>query len=232
MVWTDYEYGRYVEVANGLGVRPLDLLPVLYSESGLKPWAIAYVDGKPYALGLNQITPPAAPAAGLTRDQWAALPSMSITEQLPIVMRSLRASFAASGGRKMVDAGMIYASNFAPARLAANGGKSSSVMYRDPEAGYRGNKQLDFDKKGYITVGDLRRRLRSVLNDAGYRAHEARLRALYPGLDGPVIEAPENRSVSLRTILIPVSGVIVAVLGMVAMVGRFSPRAERRKKSA
>ena len=191
-LWRDSEYHAFVAMARRLGVRPLDLLVVLAAESGLKPWAIARVNGEPYALGLNQITPPAARAIKLSEEQWAEIPELSVLEQLPIVERSLAASFR-FGVTAPRDAGEIYQANFAPATLK-KGTHDSLVLYASPSGGYKGNQPLDEENKGSITVGDMRRRLRKVSGYTPFRDHLSRMRALglVGATEGPVIQGPNE----------------------------------------
>lgn len=190
MAWSDNDYRALTAAAAQVGTRPLDLLVVLASESGLKPDAVAIVDGAPYALGLNQITPPNAKAMGIYPTPWESIPKMGVGEQIPYVVKSL---LAATGGRKRsyYDAGELYQSNFAPATLA-KGTTDGTVLFASPSGGYKNNKALDYRNRGKIVVGDLRWRLRLVAEQPWFRAHVERMRTL--GLvapnASPVIRGP------------------------------------------
>jgi len=193
MIWTDSEYRALAAAAGQIVARPLDLLVVLASESGLRPNAVAIVKGEPYALGLNQITPPNAKGMGIYPSPWDSIPSMGVSEQMQYVVGSFR---AAAGKRVYHDAGHLYQANFAPASLA-RGTADSLVLYSEPSAGYLGNKGLDRDNNGTITVGDLRKRLRDVAIQPWFREHVHRMRALglvssgaEPKISGPLSWVP------------------------------------------
>lgn len=181
--WSDEDYRALVKAARDLNARPLDLLAVLHSESGLNPSAIAYVDGKAYARGLNQITPPNAKAMGISTSEWESISRMTPAENLPYVVRSFR---AAVGERSYKDVGELYQVNFAPATLKG-GSEDERVLYRAPSSGYRANSALDVGGKGTITVGDLRRRVARDANYIRFVNAANRLKEMHPGLEGPVL---------------------------------------------
>ena len=175
----------------------MDLLLVLTAESGLNPQAIAKVDGKPYARGLNQITPVNANGMKLSTEEWESISDMTPRENLPYVVKSLR---SAVGSVRFDDAGMLYQVNFAPATLK-KGSADGLVLYSMPSGGYMNNRVFDKTNKGYITVGDLRKQLELVSQGPTFRTHAARLAAVYPGLDGPVIGLePEGNTALFWTI--------------------------------
>lgn len=213
--WTDADYHALVKAAHELGARPLDLLAVLHSESALNPGAIAYVGGKPYARGLNQITPPNAKAMGLSTAEWEAISTMTAAENLPLVVRSFR---AAVGDRVYKDAGELYLVNFAPAKLAV-GTTDDVVLYSAPSSAYGANGPLDVEGKGTITVGDLRKRVERDANYVAYQRAAARLRELYPGLEEPVFSQPglvASAGIALEDLLWFFGGSILAGLGVYA----------------
>jgi len=180
--WTDEDIHALVRAAKELNARPMDLLAVLNSESALHPGSIAYYKGAPYARGLNQITPPNAGAMRLSNAEWESLTTMTPAQNLPYVVRSFR---KAVGDRVYKDVGELYLVNFAPARLPM-GTSDDVVLYSAPSNAYEANKPLDFDRKGYITVGDMRQR---VLRDSAYYPFQhasGRLRALYPDVEEAV----------------------------------------------
>ena len=180
--WTDEDYHALVKAAKELNARPLDLLAVLHSESGLDPTSIAYVKGEPWARGLNQITPTNAKPMKISTSEWESISSMTPAQNLPYVVRSFR---AAVGDRVYKDVGELYQVNFAPATLKG-GSEDDRVLYSAPSSGYRENKPLDVDGKGFITVGDLRKRVQRDANYIRFVNAANRLKELYPGLEGPV----------------------------------------------
>lgn len=191
--WTDDDYRALVQAAAQLNARPMDLLLVLTAESGLNPQAIAKVDGKPYARGLNQITPVNANGMKLSTEEWESISDMTPRENLPYVVRSLR---SAVGTVKFTDTGMLYQVNFAPASLK-KGSADGLVLYSMPGSGYMNNRVFDKANKGYITVGDLRKQLELVSQGSTFRTHAARLAAVVPGLEGPVIGLASETSNAL-----------------------------------
>lgn len=183
--WNENDYRSLIRAAAEIGARPLDLLLVLFSESRLNPAAVAIVKGEPYARGLNQIIHPTAKAMKLSDDEWTALSRMSPAEQLPYVVRCIRMMPKADG---FFDAGELYQQNFAPASLA-KGTKDSLVLYSGGSA-YENNKTFDTGGKGYITVGDLRRHLQKLADYAEFKAHVAKMKAIDPTLEGPIVRGP------------------------------------------
>jgi hypothetical protein len=177
--WTDADFAQLYAVAKRLRMNPADLLLVLASESGLRPWAAYRVDedgkattdksGYPYAAGLNQITRAANDALGLTEEQRATIPTWSVSRQIPLIERLFNAIGWTRAGKAYGHAGVVYAANFAPARMSADLG---AVLYREGVDGkaYSRNSGFDREKKGYITVGDLVKHLRGVANQLTYRA--------------------------------------------------------------
>lgn len=207
--WSESDYRALIRAAAEIGARPLDLLLVLYSESGLNPNAIAYVNGAPYARGLNQITPPNAAAMGLSDEQWERLSGgMSPAEQLPYVVRSIKSAYKTNGFH---DAGELYQLNFAPASL--NKGTADSLVLYSGGSAYANNKVFDVGRKGYITVGDLREHLRKIATYGDFQKHAARLKALDPSLEGPIVSGP----VSVKRWVLAIVG--AAAAGAAAVFG-------------
>lgn len=192
-IWNDDDYRALVQAAAQVNARPMDLLLVLTAESGLNPQAIAKVDGKPYARGLNQITPVNANGMKLSTEEWESISDMTPRENLPYVVKSLR---SAVGSIQFRDAGMLYQVNFAPATLK-KGSADDLVLYAMPSGGYMNNRVFDKTNKGYITVGDLRKHLEMVSQGSTFRTHAARLAAVVPGLEGPVIGLEEGGNTAL-----------------------------------
>lgn len=187
--WGERDYRELIRAAAQVGARPLDLLLVLFSESRLNPSAIAYVKGAPYARGLNQITAPNAKAMKLSDEEWASLSSgMSPAEQMPYVVRSIKAASFGKKAEGFYDAGELYQLNFAPASLS-KGTADSLVLYSGGSA-VENNKAFDPTGRGYITVGDLRRHLQKIADYGEFKTHVAKMKALDPTLEGPEIGGP------------------------------------------
>lgn len=218
--WTDDDRRALIAAARDLNMRPLDLLAVLHSESGLNPWAVALVNGSPAARGLNQITKIVAysPKLNLSEAEWEAITSMTAKENLPYVVKSF---LSALGSRTYADAGEIYATNFAPAILKSRGGGNDVVLYRAPGRSYTENKNFDTDNKGYITIGDLRRRLYRDTKRSRYLEEAQKLKALDPSIPELVIESSALSGVSQEATKFPWVWAGVTTLAVVAMCGAY-----------
>lgn len=168
--WTEADYRALIQAANEIGANDVYELAVpLYGESNMEPSAYYHTPSDPQAIGLNQITPVAAKAMGITPTEWMSLLAMTPVEQLPYVVRSLRAGV---GARKLPTATEIYIANFAPGYIGC-ATDPSCVLYSKEKspAAYEGNKGLDVDKKGTITVSDIQRYIARIRNTIGYKAH-------------------------------------------------------------
>jgi hypothetical protein len=162
--WTAEDYRALYALANRLGINPADLLVVLTSESNLRPDA----NNADIAKGLNQIIRKSAEAACLTLDQWDQFQTWSVAEQLPHVECFLRTSIP-DRFRPIPSAQVLYAFNFAPGRVMARGFGSNVVLYDTADGlSYTENIQLDTERKGSITIGDMGNHLRSVIKQARF----------------------------------------------------------------
>lgn len=169
--WTDEDFVELEAIANRLGMNPADLLLVLTSESGLKPYAHNDSPSQNFAVGLNQITAGANLMDEATR---LSMLGWTVAQQLPWVEKTFQKN-PYSG--PWSSAGVIYASNFLPGRLVARGGGSDVVLAENPEAYYTQNKGLDFNGDGKITNQDLSDHLREKI--APKQVYRAALRRLY-----------------------------------------------------
>lgn len=216
--WSDQDLLDFQAMANRLGIRPADLLLVLYSESALKPSSAARnADGYPVAVGLNQITAILNSSLGLTEDDRIALLDKTVGEQLPYVEKSLRMF----NKYKLPDAGALYTLNFAPARLA-RGTDGNVVLYdskADPSA-YQSNKNADIGKKGFINIEDMRIALRRNQHHTDFLKALARYQAVTGDTQDPVIFPPPSGSGSSDEEGSPwpwlLGGVVVIGAGVVA----------------
>lgn len=143
------------QVANNLGVSLDDLIGIMNHESGLNPGAV-----NPYtnATGLIQFMPNTAKGLGTSID---ALKNMSAIEQLDYVEK-----FYKPAAGKAKDIGDLYMYTFLPAAVGkpddfvlGASGSGIKVFGINQDALYNQNKVFDADKKGYYTVGDVKRRI-------------------------------------------------------------------------
>jgi hypothetical protein len=180
--WTDDDLVTLAEIARKNRILDPDyLLRVLASESGLLPNA-AYRDssGYPVAVGLNQLTSVANGVVGITEEERKDIPNWSVSEQLPLIDKMFAAQPWNKAGHDYDSAAAVYEANFAPGRMLSRGTSYDTKLYEQgvDGAAYDQNKGLDYDKKGYITVGDLARRLDFVATLPTYQEALGRLRAV------------------------------------------------------
>jgi len=177
--WADDDFVNLYDIAKRLRMNPADLLLVLTSESGLKPYAVnRRSDGFPIAVGLNQLTTAANSSAKITETERLEIPTKPVSYQLPLIENFFSSSAWFKSGKSFDHAGAIYEANFAPARMFQRGTDLKTILYEESKDGvfYTQNKQLDTAKKGYITVGDLVDYMRRVSKDITYIAGLTRLR--------------------------------------------------------
>lgn len=177
--WTEADFKALAELAARRKMSPADLLLVMTSESGLKPYAAnRNAEGYPVAVGLIQFTSAANDAIGVTEGERVELVRSTVAEQLPLVDRMFGAIGWTKAGKTYDSAGVVYEAIFAPARMTSRGTTPDVILYTeaDDPAAYRGNPGFDREKKGYITVGDLIDHLRVVAEQPVYLAGLQRLR--------------------------------------------------------
>jgi regulator of replication initiation timing len=130
-----------------------DLLGLMASESGLDPKSD---NGKGF-VGLIQFSADSAAAVGTTQ---AALKSMTRAQQMKYVEKYFDYWKLPKGA----SAGQLYATVFAPAYASKD---DSTVLYSSPSEAYRGNKPLDSNGDGTITVGEMGGRIEKKKKEFG-----------------------------------------------------------------
>lgn len=131
------------EIASKYGFRPDWLMIVMRFEATIKFNTGNHGNGATGLIGFRAST---AKDLGTTQ---AALAAMSRVQQLDWVDKYLSFWKARGKVKSLTDLYMIV---YSP----ANAGKPNSyVLSRAGTAAYEGNKALDTDKKGYITIGDV-----------------------------------------------------------------------------
>jgi hypothetical protein len=178
--WKQADFRELAALAESLRMNPADLLLVLASESSLDP-AATYHDpttGYPLAVGLNQLTSVSNAVTGLSEAQRLTVPSMSLAQQIGLVGRFFERQPWTKEGKTYPNAGVLYALNFAPSRVAERGTSLDTVLYDTSDGlAYRYNAGLDHGKKGKITIRDLVLRLSDVAGRPLYRGALAAMRA-------------------------------------------------------
>lgn len=169
-------YPAWVSALTALGINPLDVMRVGFSETGLHP-------GSANGAGLIGFVPSTLRALG-----WTGTPQefgqLSATQQVPYVAKY----YAPYASRVKSDA-LAYVVNFTPAYLneALAGGDDYVIAAQgDPKRGwiYSNNTILDRNHDGQITVGDLKQHL--LIQDVGprYQAIEAQMKQTIADLGG------------------------------------------------
>lgn len=164
--WTPEDYRAHAAASARLGVNPANWGAVYKSESGLNPTAAfpqLDSEGHPLAVGLGQLTSAANGAAGITEDVRAEIPSMPVSEQIPIFERAMRTSL---GGMRPPSAGALYAFNFLPARVKARGMAPDTILGTTDE--FPLDVGLDTNGDGNYTISDLSARLSRYAKDPTY----------------------------------------------------------------
>lgn len=174
--WTDQDIQYLDDMSYRILAYPPDMLLTLAGESGLKPFAKAPTG----AVGLNQLTSAANSTAGITEAQRLAIPGLSVTEQLPIVDRFFSNLAWTKAGKSYPNVCVLWEANFSPGFMTSRGTSPDTKLYalsdKDGGKAYDANSKLDIEGKGWITVGDLCRRLGSVSKSEVYLAALSRLR--------------------------------------------------------
>lgn len=173
---------KFVDMSRRLQVKPLELAAVLRNESRFDPQAVNYVvdpktnkfknNGKndrhhgkiPQAKGLNQLIKSTAKSLGMSDEEWENYDLEPAENQLKWVEK-----YFEKNSIKGLSRGDIYVKNFGGYHNKQNGIMYASKAYMDahPEINWQNkggqgnaydqNKALDKDKKGYITVADLKK---------------------------------------------------------------------------
>lgn len=184
---------RAQQVANNIGVPLEDLLGIMRHESGLNP-AIP----NPYtgAVGLIQFMPNTARKLGTSTE---ALKKMSAIEQLDYVEK-----FYKPIAGKAKDIGDLYMFTFLPAAVGkpdnfviGASGSSNKVFGINQNALYKQNKNFDADKKGYYTVGDVKRRISKTSGRPLIGSSDQSI----PGFESSTSRTPGEKTVVKTTII-------------------------------
>jgi len=170
-------YAKLKQVADNIHANPEDLLACLTSESGLNAQATNFVRGKdgkvtniPQALGLNQITPSAQKASGMTDSFWRNdYGKLTAEQQLPYVERYFK---AVGHGRNFNNIGDLYMANAAPGFI----GKSGDIVIYTGNAAKQ-NPGLDANKDGKITAGEINDFTGKAKNSGLYKSYLAAYKA-------------------------------------------------------
>lgn len=146
----------YKEACAEIGCKPLDLLGVMMSESGVRASA---TNGAPWhAVGLIQFMPDTLKWLGW-RDGWEAFRRLDAVQQLPYVVRYFQAF--EMHGKPWTSAGRLYQCTFLPGTLSTHDeteGRDTLVVNGDRTRlgwAYSANAVFDENRDGKITIAEL-----------------------------------------------------------------------------
>jgi membrane-bound lytic murein transglycosylase MltF len=134
---------RVVEMGGRLNLQPLHLLAIMSFESGFEPTAVNASSG---ATGLIQFLPSTATGLGTTTDK---LKAMSADEQLEFVEKyfsQFKQQFATHNTLEDAYMAVLFPN--------AIGKGPDHVLFAEGSKAYKGNKDLDVDRDGRVTVAE------------------------------------------------------------------------------
>jgi hypothetical protein len=168
-------------IYDATGIRPEYLLPVIWAESGFQPNVQNY-GGAPY-YGLNQVSSNFLAAHGVSPDDYVTWPaSRQLSDIVLPYMQGVVSRYGTPHSAIKVEQG-----NFYPASLATATSLSDAIVSA-PSAAYEGNKGLDFESKGFISVGDLG----TFLQRGMASSHGAVQSAIDAAYSGRLTESPQD----------------------------------------
>lgn len=137
---------EYTEMCRRLGIKPGDLAICIQAESRFDPAAKNWGSS---ATGLIQFVEATANELGTTT---ASLRDMSFRQQLVFVEKYIKNKIV-STGIKNPDLYDLYLMIHYP---KAAGKPDDYVLYRNPSSAYNGNRLLDYNKDGNVTIKEIK----------------------------------------------------------------------------
>jgi Transglycosylase SLT domain len=209
-------WNKLSQISGSVGLKPEDLLAVMYYESGLNP-AAHNANGD--ASGLIQFMPGTLDAVGFKGNP-ADFRQLNADKQLDYVSRYVADKAKVNNG-DFKSAAQYYVANLWPVALTLPGVRNEDpntiIIEQNPthqkypgvsldyeRAAYRSNASLDVDHDGKITYGDLQAVMNNVKRTKGYQNAVAQLSS---GNDVVVGKAPANQEVAQRPSSAPGSSV-------------------------
>jgi hypothetical protein len=200
--WSDADVAAFHRGVDELGTSAFALLAVFDIETGgtFNPHIAnchGGYNGYPGAVGLNQITPPAAKAMGISESERLSLLGMTVAQQMPYVVRYYKMFGNKTRG---ADAVTMYQLNIGPGTVPNEVIYSSGPNYTENAAA------LDFDHDGKITRTDLRRIIESRTSRPAFKKMLDRV-----GATAPLLVTSRSESVTLG------GAALIAGLGLLAV---------------
>jgi|SRR5579859_356103 len=196
---SDAFFQTLIQGAAELGMSPDVLLAEWYAESNLDP-----TNAKGGHYGLNAMMGTILQQKGIDPSAYVTWPAEA---QLPAIFSDVHDRMVQFyGGQPFPDVGVYAAANICPARLTS-ATSDDTVFARAGDPCYDGQANIDQDRKGYITLGDLRAWIAKRTREAPYQLALARL------LSMPIPQAPSRPKSSLGPIAAAASIGILFALG-------------------
>lgn len=173
-------YTKLVSISKDLSMKPEDLLLIMTLESGLNPNKPNKNGG---AIGLNQFMPKTLKGLGFKGNP-KDFGKLTGADQLDYVKRMVSGLIKYNGG-PFSSPTIYYLANFIPAALKIPGVKahdlSTVIVAKNPKVPhipnvsiekeidfYKSNKGLDIDNDGFITLGDIDKRIQNGKKNSTY----------------------------------------------------------------
>jgi hypothetical protein len=188
---SDLFFTDLLALCGRLGIDALDLMGVIMAESGAKASARNPVSD---ASGLIQFLPSTLAHLGWT-DTPEAFRQLSAAEQLPYV----EAHFQPYVHFGLKSAARVYQAVFLPASLSLGSSNETVIAAKGGihAAAYEGNRGLDRDLDGAITVGELQKAIERRHNSPRWHEIVDRIRAAGESqTGGPSIDLRTHEGVS------------------------------------
>src|SRR5271168_3288128 len=155
-------YQKLNSISRDLGLNPIDLLLVMFFESGVNPNA----KNPGGAQGLIQFMPDTLRGMGVPENTVKNFRRVPASTQLDYVKKYIEGKRSLLGGKPFTSATQYYHANFFPKTMNRWRGNNPfsnknvvvvSSTSKDPQerAAYASNKILDKNRDGVISVGDL-----------------------------------------------------------------------------
>jgi len=156
-------YSTLNTVAQRQNTTPEDILVVFWGESHLGSTA----KNKGGAVGIFQIQPSEANKLSKPAKIAPYITNMSATQQLTYYDQYIGNCKAGYAGDKPLNALQLYLMNAGKAGLINQTNNPLAQVVDDQD--YNGNKALDLDGDGKITMKDMKQRVENIKNDPGYK---------------------------------------------------------------
>lgn len=166
--WTTNDYTALVQMAQDQGAPADWFAAVMMAESSMNPSAKNPAGYR----GLIQFSKDNLRSLGLSNAEIENFTKRTPAQQMPFVARYFLPKRPPGG---WINRSQLYQATYLPATIRSKGSAPGAVLARrgDGTGFYEGNTIFDFDKKGFITVGDLEHRLQNVTSNRSVKWADA-----------------------------------------------------------